>query len=138
MKGKRFELIEHTADVGLVAFGKDLAQAFANAAYGLFSIIAEPDEVAETEWREVVLSGPDLEGLLFEWLNHLIYLFEVEMLLFRRFDITGFSEGELRAICFGEKYDRSRHHLKLGVKAATYHMLKVDRERNQVQVIFDI
>ena len=42
---KKFELIEHTADVGLVAYGKTLAEAFANAAYGLFSIIAELDTV---------------------------------------------------------------------------------------------
>jgi len=135
---KRFQLIEHTADVGLVAYGETLAKAFASAAYGLFSIIAELKTVKETETRQLELSEDDPEALLFEWLNSLIYLFDVEMILFKRFEITDFDGCRLRAVCYGEKYDPSRHQLKTGVKAATYHMLKVDGEKNQVQVIFDI
>lgn len=135
---KKFKLIEHTADIGLVAYGRTLAEAYANAAYGLFSIITEPDTVNETESRRLVLSEDDPEALLFEWLNRLIYFFDVEMLLFKRFDITSFNGHELTATCYGEKYTSSRHQLKIGVKSATYHMLKVDREKNQVQVIFDI
>ena len=138
MKKRRFELIEHTADVGLIAYGQNLAGAFANAAYGLFSIIAELDAVQEREARRVEITEEDLEGLLFEWLNNLVYLFDVEMLIFKRFDIIEFGDGRLHAMCHGEKYDPSRHHLKTGVKSATYHMLKVDREKNQVQVIFDV
>jgi len=135
---KKFQLIEHTADVGLVAYGETLAKAFANAAYGLFSIIAELKTVKETETRQLELSEEDPEALLFEWLNSLIYLFDVEMILFKRFEITDFDGCRLRAVCYGEKYDPSHHQLKTGVKAATYHMLKVDGEKNQVQVIFDI
>jgi len=135
---KKFELIEHTADVGLIAYGETLAEAFANAGCGLFSIIAELDAVRETESRRVEITEDDMEALLFEWLNRLIYFFDVEMLLFRRFDVVEFKESRLLAICHGEKYDPSRHHLKTGVKSATYHMLEVDRERHQVQVIFDI
>ena len=135
---KRFRLIEHTADIGLVAYGRSLAEAFANAAYGLFSIIAELKTVKEIESRHLELNEEDTEALLFEWLNRLIYLFDVEMLLFKRFEIRDFDGHGLKATCYGEKYDPSRHQLKIGVKAATYHMLKVDRERNQVQVIFDV
>jgi len=135
---KRFRLIEHTADVGLVAYGHSLAEAFANAAYGLFSIIAELKTVKETESRRLELDEDDAEALLFEWLNRLIYLFDVEMLLFKRFDIGDFDGCRLKAVCYGEKYDPSRHQLKTGVKSATYHMLKVDKEKNQVRVILDI
>ncbi|MFH0914152.1 MAG: archease [Chloroflexota bacterium] len=135
---RRFRLIEHTADIGLVAYGKSLPEAFANAAYGLFSIMTEPGKVREVVSREVVVSAPDLEGLLFEWLNSLLYLFDVEHLLFKRFDIKELSEQSLKAICWGEKYDPARHELKLGVKSATYHQLKVDRKKNQAQVIFDV
>jgi len=135
---KRFRLIEHTADIGLVAYGRSLAEAFANAAYGLFSIIAELKTVKEIESRHLELNEDDAEALLFEWLNRLIYLFDVEMLLFKRFEIRDFDGRGFKATCYGEKYDPSRHQLKIGVKAATYHMLKVDRERNQVQVIFDV
>ena len=135
---KRFQLIEHTADTGLIAYGNNLAEAFANAAYGLFSIIAELNRVREVESRPVAVSAEDVESLLFEWLNNLIYIFEVKHLLCKRFDITEFTEQNLKAICWGEKYSPSRHQLKLGVKSATYHMLEVDREKNSVQVIFDV
>ena len=135
---KRFQLIEHTADTGLVAYGSSLAEAFANEAYGLFSIIAELDKVKEVESRPVAVSAEDAESLLFEWLNHLIYIFDVEYLLLKRFDITEITEHNLKATCWGEQYNPKRHHLKLGVKSATYHMLEVDREENRVQVIFDV
>ena len=135
---KRYRLIEHTADVGLIAYGSTLAEAFGNAAYGMFSIIAKLGTVRETESRQLEVNDNDLEGLLFEWLNSLIYFFDVEMLLLKRFEISNLAENRLKAICYGEKYNPSRHQLKTGVKSATYHMLKVDRDKNEVQVIFDI
>ena len=124
--------------MGLVAYGKSLAEDFANAAYGLFSLIAEPNKVKEKESRKVTVQAQDTESLLFNWINELIYIFEVECLLFKSFDITEFTGQSLEATCWGEKYDPSRHQLKTGVKSATYHMLKVDGEKNRVQVIFDV
>ena len=124
--------------MGLVAYGKSLAEAFANAAYGLFSLIVEPNKVKEKESRKVTVQAQDAEGLLFNWINELIYIFEVERLLFKSFNITEFTGQSLELTCWGEKYDPSRHQLKTGVKSATYHMLKVDGEKNRVQVIFDV
>ncbi len=135
---KRFELIEHTADMGLAAYGKDLPEAFANASYGMFSIIAELNNIKEKETRRVEIKEDNVENLLFEWLNSLLYYFDVETLIFKRFDITEFSDERLAAVCYGEKYDPSRHQLKTGVKSATYYMLEVDKEKNRVQVIFDV
>ena len=135
---KRYELIEHTADMGLIAYGHDLAEAFANAAYGLFSIMADLGQVKERETRQIELKEEDAETLLFEWLNRLLYVFDVEMLLLKRFDMERFDGSGLKATCYGEKYDPARHRLIRGVKSATYHMMKVDRERNRVQVIFDV
>lgn len=135
---RRFRLIEHTADIGLVAYGNTLAEAFANAAYGMFSIITDPRKIRETDSRRIEISEADTETLLVEWLNRLIYYFDAEMLLFKRFDITSLDSQQLNAVCYGEKYDSTRHHIKLGVKAATYYMLKIDREKNQVRIIFDI
>jgi SHS2 domain-containing protein len=135
---KRYQLIEHTADIGLIACGQNLAEAFSNAAYGMFSIITDLRKVRRVEAREVELQEKNPEDLLFEWLNHLIYLFDAEQFLSKLCDIREFDNHKIRAICYGEKADLSRHKMKLGVKAATYHMLKVDPEKNQVQVIFDI
>ncbi len=135
---KRYKLIEHTADTGLIAYGNNLAEAFGNAAYGMFSIIAELGRVREIETRRFKINSNDPESLLFEWLNHLLYYFDVDMLLFKRFEISMLPENRLKAICYGEKYDPLRHRLKTGVKSATYYMLKVDDIKNEVQVIFDV
>ena len=135
---KKFELIEHTSDIGIEAHGSTLAEAFVNAARGMFSIIVETDNVKEVESRRVEVSADDIEGLLFEWLNSLLYYFDVENLLFSGFDILEFGDTRLAAECRGEKYDPARHRLKTGVKSATYHMLEVDRKKNRVRVIFDI
>lgn len=135
---KAYELIEHTADTGVVAGGDTLAEAFANAACGLFSILTDIARVHESESRMVMVTGLDLENLLFNWINELIYIFDVDHMLFRRFDITDMTERTLKATCYGEKYNPDVHELKLGVKSATFHMLTVDRERNRVQVILDV
>ncbi len=136
---KEFEIVNHTADVGIIAYGIDMNEAFANAAKALFSLITELDDVEEVVHRDIELTAPDQESLLFEWLNELIYLFDTENILFKRFDITQLSQTHLKARSYGEKVDSSRHKIKIGVKAATYHMLKIDRSNgNKVQVLFDI
>ncbi len=136
---KDFEIVDHTADVGIIAYGANINQAFANAARALFSLITELDDVAEVLHRDMELTASDEESLLVEWLNELIYLFDVENIIFKRFDITQISDTQLKARSYGEKVDSSKHKLKIGVKAATYHMLKVDRGNGcKVQVLFDI
>jgi SHS2 domain-containing protein len=136
---KEFEIVDHTADVGIRAYGASMNQAFANAAKALFSLIAELDNVDEVLHRDIELVAPDQESLLVEWLNELIYIFDAENVIFKRFDITQLNSTRLKARGYGEKVDSSKHKLKIGVKAATYHMLKVDKTNGcQVQVLFDI
>ncbi len=134
-----FEVVNHTADVGIIAYGADVRQAFANAARALFSLITELDDVKEVLYRDIEVKASDEESLLVEWLNELIYLFDVENIIFKRFDITKINHTQLKARSYGEKVDKSRHKLKTGIKAATYHMLKVDKNDGcKVQVLFDI
>ena len=137
--GKDFEILDHTADVGVIAYGTDLKQAFANAARALFSLITELDDVEEVLHRDIELTSSDEESLLVGWLNELIYRFDAESILFKRFDIIQLDDTRLKARSYGEKVDSSKHKLKTGVKAATYHMLKVDKTDGfRVQVLFDI
>ena len=135
---KRFDIIEHTADVGIVAYGARLEEAFANAAYGMFTFIADLEKVGETICREIEVQAEDEESLLVSWLNELLYQFEVNRIIFRRFDILDLSQTTLKANGYGEKIDTKRHHLKSGVKAATYHMLEIEKgDGYKVQIIFD-
>jgi SHS2 domain-containing protein len=136
---KDFEVIDHTADIGVVAYGADLGQAFNNAARALFSLVTELGDVAEVLYRDVELAASDEEDLLVAWLNELIYIFDTENILFKRFEVTVL-DNRLKARVYGEKVDSSRHRLKTGVKAATYHMLSVSKDESgcSVRVIFDI
>jgi SHS2 domain-containing protein len=136
---KRFEVIEHTADIGIVAYGTDLKEAFANVAYGVFSLITDLDKVRETVCQEVEVAAEEQESLVVVWLNELIYLMDTENMLFKRFEISELSDTRLKAWSYGEKMDPHRHNLKMGVKAATYHMLQIEKdELYRIQVILDV
>ena len=136
---KRFDVVEHTADTGIVAYGSDMPEAFANAAYGMFSLMADLRQVREETSRYVEAEAGDRESLVVSWLNELLYIFDVERIIFRRFDVLEITNTRLKADAYGEKVDPSRHKLRGGVKAATYHTLKVAerRERYSIRVIFD-
>jgi SHS2 domain-containing protein len=139
MADKKFEVIEHTADIGLAAYGKDLKEAFANAAYGMTSMVIEPGELGESVVRPIQVSSDDIEGLLVRWLSEFIYFFDTIGLLFKRFDIESLTDTHLKARVFGERYDPQKHRLKRGIKAVTRHMLKVEQKDGvEIRVIFDI
>jgi SHS2 domain-containing protein len=137
---KPFEVIDHTADIGIVAYGADIKQVFANAALGLFNLMADLDGFKEDVQRGLELSAEDVEILLVEWLNELIYIFDVEHIIFKRFEIEELTSTQIKARCFGEKIKPGKHKLKREIKAATYHMLRISKEDGsyKVQVIFDI
>lgn len=135
----RFEVIDHTADVGIIAYGSDLKEAFANSAYGMFSLIADLEGVEEGVCRDINVQAPDQEALLVVWLNELLYLFDVDHVIFGKFEISDLSQNRLQAKVYGERIDTSHHQLKTAVKAATYHLLKVEKENGfRVQVILDV
>jgi len=136
---KRFEVIDHTADIGIAAYGSDLKEAFANAAYAMFSLMVDLKGVGDALCHEVEVTAENREDLLVAWLNELIYLFEVEGILFKRFRVGELTETRLSSRCYGEGIDPVRHRIKMAVKAATYHMLKVEKgDGFRVQVLFDI
>jgi len=137
---KAFEIINHTADVGIIAYGADVKELFSNSALALFSLITELESVEEKLHLDLEVSSEDRDSLLVEWLNELIYLFDVKHILFNRFDIESLTHNELKATCYGEGFDPMKHKIKTGVKAATYHMLRLDKNggRYKAQIIFDI
>ncbi|MFQ5872352.1 MAG: archease [Dehalococcoidia bacterium] len=136
---KDFQVIEHTADVGIIARGKDLKETFANAARGLFSLMVDSREIVEERCCNVEVTATDREALLVEWLNELIYLFDVENLVFNRFEIVRLTDTALTASCYGQKVVPGLHRIKMGVKATTYHMLKIEEGNGfRAQVLFDI
>lgn len=137
---KDFEFIEHTADIGIAAYGADLKQVFTNTARGLFSLVTESDTVSEKNIYHIHVNATDRDALLVNWLNELIYRYEAKEILFHRFTINTLTDTELKATGYGEKIDLAKHELKIQVKAATYHMLKIEQNKDgwKSQVIFDV
>lgn len=137
----RYEPLEHTSEAGIIARGATLAEAFANAAEGMYTLMLELDGVAERERRGVELEDETHEGLLVDWLLELLFLTETEGLVFRRFAVDELSERRLRARAWGERFDGERHRShNVMVKAVTHHLLEIEREDGgyRVQVLFDI
>ena len=139
-----YRILEHTADVALEATGQTMTEALANTALALFSVMVDLRGVRVRQWTEVEVHSTTPEDLLVDWLNELLYHSETREVLFRRFEMRGLTEAppgrRLRARCGGEPIDPSRHHLKLPVKAVTYHQARVRRRGNafETRVIVDI
>ncbi len=135
-----FEIMEHTADVGIVAHGASLEELFANAAAAMFTLMADLKNVRRTEERPIDVEARDHEALMVRWLTELLYYLDAEELLFSRFVVDEVSDTRLRARVFGERIDPHRHRLHFGVKAVTRHMLEVAEEDGgyRTQLLFDI
>jgi SHS2 domain-containing protein len=134
------EHFEHTADLGLRIRAADLETLFVEAAQALFAAIVEDLGTVQPLRRvEVTLAAEETEYLLFDWLKTLLYHFDVEHLLFGKFEVR-INRGALTGVAWGEPLDRSRHALEHEVKAITYHALRVDRTPDGwlAEVIVDI
>lgn len=120
----RWEHFEHEADVGVRGVGATPAQAFEQAALALTAVITDPAGVATREAVTIEAEADDLDGLLYDWLNALVYETATRRLLFGRYDVV--LDGlRLRATAWGEPVDVARHRPAVEVKAATYTALRV-------------
>ena len=140
MMKKKYEFINHTADVGIKVWGESLESLFENTAYSMFDILTELDEVKVKESLGVEIEGKRTDELLADWLRNLLYKFNGEGYLLREFNIEEISKKGLKAKVRGEKLNLSRHTLKTEIKAVTYHGLEVKKTGPgwEAQVIFDI
>jgi SHS2 domain-containing protein len=135
-----FAITEHTADVGVRAWGDSEAAVFEQVARAMFSLICDPGTVDRREVLDVAVEAPDHELLLVAWLNELLFLFESRRLLLSEFEVLELGATTLRARASGEALDERRHALCGGVKAATYHHLWLGQRdgRWEAQVILDV
>jgi SHS2 domain-containing protein len=127
---KRFEYLEHTADAKFRAYGKSLEEVFENAAYAMFNVMIDTSTVAAEISHEIELSSEDMDGLLFNWLSEILFVFEVESLVFSKFIVDRLEQGEdgyrLFARAMGEDINLSKHKFGTEVKAATYNDMKIE------------
>ena len=137
---KRYEQIEHTADVGIKVYGKDLKELFANAAFAMFDIMADLEGLKGSVTVDIKKEAPNSEELLIEWLDELLYNFYTKTLIFNDFQIIELDEKHIVAKATGRHVGENRSRLKTEIKAATYHELKIEQKDDifQTQLIFDV
>lgn len=140
MIDKNYELIEHTADIGIKVKGNDLKELFRNAAAAMFDIIAEKKEPEVKKQAEIKIEqkADNLEELFVNWLNELLSLSATKELIFSDFQINKVDKNTLQALAIGE--DIKNYKVNTEIKAATYHELKLEQTKTgwQAQVIFDV
>lgn len=137
-----WEELDHTADIGIRAFGAGIEEIFAHAAEGMFRIIAGERTIRPLEETLVRIQGrPEdevhPERLLARFLSELLFLCETRRILFCKFEIERDEEG-LKIICHGERIGPDRSGLGMEIKAVTWYGLDLDTQKGMAQVIFDV
>ncbi len=140
MAGGYRELEGVTADVGIGAWGSTLCEAIIYTSVGLFSLISDLNTLTGSDSRTISIQAPDLDSLLINYLNEIIFLEETESFLPKTVESFILEDLALTALIKGDIYDPARHSPNIEVKAATYHglVIKEDPEGWEVEVIFDV
>ena len=139
-KTGKFEFLEHTADVYIVAHGKTREEAFENAALAMFEVMTDTEKVSADVEDSVEVEAEDEYALLYSWLEALLVNFETKNMLYSKFKISSIdetSEGfRIKATVWGEKFNAEKHVQKVGVKAVTYHRMEIIKEIDKVTLEF--
>lgn len=126
-----FELLDHTADVAVRAWGERPHDVFEQAALGMANLIYDVRAVAPREERHITLGGLEPELTLAAWLNEILYLIEAEAFLgheFRVHECASHDEARpFAASIRGEADPAHVHRTRAIVKAATLHDISVRR-----------
>jgi SHS2 domain-containing protein len=137
---KRFRFLEHTADAYVEAYGKTLEEAFGNAAVAMTDVITEHEKVEAKVEETFKVEAQDEPALLYSWLEELLLEFELKGKLYSRFEVFEIKETpagfRFLAKAWGENYDKKKHPSKVGIKAATYHMMEIKKEPEGVTLRF--
>ena len=137
---KNYELLEHTADIGIRTKGDSLKELFQNTALAMFDIIAgiPTKKSKRKEGITIKEKADNIEELFINWLNELLSLSAVKELIFTDFIIEKLDEHSIKSICIGE--DIKNFKVNTEIKAATYHELKLEQTKSgwQAEVILDV
>ncbi|MEM3804229.1 MAG: archease [Conexivisphaerales archaeon] len=140
-----YRMLPHTSDAYIEAWGRDVNEAFEQAAKGMFSVILDLRRVKKKEKRQIQLElNRDRHSLLYAWLERLLILFDTEKFVPRECNFRMIKEGKegykAYAYLTGEKFDASRHSVKREVKAVTYHAMEIleGQQRCTVRFILDL
>ena len=135
-----YSFFDHTADIGIKAQGKTIAELFVAMARGLTELIAEESALEAKQTRLIELSAESTESLLLAWLKELLFWFSSDGFLPVRYELDAVTPTTLRGRIIGDTFDPARHVQGREVKAVTRHQLRVEQKQHlwHGQVIVDI
>ena len=135
-----YELIDHTADLGIRVRGHDPSRLFVNAALALFDIIAGGSPIERRAELTVSVIGQDWADLMVNWLREMLYLWNGKGGLVHSIKMLSIEEYKLTAMLHYDLYATRRHTVNMEIKAVTYHQVEVGPVRGgwRAHVIFDI
>lgn len=140
MKTKNYTIIDHTADMGIEVTGPSKKDLLQNAAVAFCDLICDVDSIQPKKERKIEIYRKTDEELLQAFLSEILFLFETNEELYVKVDIVELTPKGLKAMVYGEKLDYNRHQIKTGIKAVTYHQLKVEQigDEWKTRIIFDV
>ncbi|OYT62832.1 MAG: archease [Thermofilum sp. ex4484_15] len=136
----KFEFLDHPSDAYIAAYGRDLKEAFENAALAMFEVMTDTKSVKPVRKVEIRVNGYDLLSLLYNWLEALLYHYGVQNLVFSKFKVNYIKKERdayvLKGEAWGEEFDPSRHEARVEVKAVTYSLMEVKEGRGGIILKF--
>ena len=138
--GYRYSEKGPTADLMVEAWGGTLEEAFGSVAKAMFNAMTPIEKIIEGESRSFEVEGDDLGGLLFNFLDELLYIHEVELMVFSGFELViDQGQNRLNAVCRGEHFDLGRHEQGIAIKAVTFHNMNIEKveSRWEIRIVFD-
>lgn len=135
-----YRLLEHTADIGLLASAASIEELFAEAARGLLLLLGGAPPARPQLEQVVEVAAGDREELLVNWLNELLFLLETRRFYLAECRIEALTPTRLRATLYGEALDLSRHTFARDAKAVTHHRLLLEEQNGtwQARVYVDL
>ncbi len=145
VRSKNFELVEHTADIGLKVYGKSEKELFINAARGMFFLITgsliSPVEHSAKKYFTVETKASNIEDLIIEWLNELLYIHATELVVFDNYNICHITGEIIKSEVSALYIKDSSYQVVKEIKAVTYHNIYVHQLKNgkwEANIVFDI
>jgi SHS2 domain-containing protein len=138
---EHYEIIDHTADIGIRVKGSSQEELFLHAAEAMFDILASAKkQLIPSISYPVAVEAEGVDQLMVKWLQELHLAFDMRRLVLTHFWIDEISHNRVIGGGKGLKFDDSRHRAGTQIKAVTYHRLHVEEKNGQweAEVIFDI
>ena len=135
-----YQIIDHTADLGIIVKGPDVKSLFIRAAQAMTDLMVRGDISEKTAIRDVSVEGEDFPDLMVRWLGEILYLFEGENFIVHSIQIKSISPIQLKSILSLTGFEPEYHEVLREIKAVTYHQISVDKANDgwEARVIFDI